>query len=49
MNQKEFIKYVKQECEKHNIEYVLKNTQSIRLPGNSLCSGYFDGYTLAVI
>lgn len=48
MNQKEFIKHVKQECGKHNVKCILKNTQSIRLQDNTLCSGYFDGYTLAV-
>ena len=48
MNQKEFIKYVKQECKKNNIECVLKNTQSIKLSDNLSYSGYFDGYTLAV-
>ena len=48
MNEKEFIKYVKQECKKHNIKYVFKNTQSIKLFDSSRCSGYFDGSTLAV-
>lgn len=48
MNEKEFISFVKQECKKHNIKCVLKNTQSVRLDKNSQCSGYFDGENLVV-
>lgn len=48
MVDKEFIKYVKQECKKHNIKCILKNTQSVKLSDSSRCSGYFDGVQLVV-
>lgn len=48
MNEKELIKYVKQECKKHNIKCVLKNTKNVRPDGDSRCSGYFDGESLVV-
>ena len=48
MNNKEFIKYVKQECKKHNIKCVLKNIKSLKLNNNIKCSGYFDEENLVV-
>jgi hypothetical protein len=49
MNTKEFIKYVKSECKKHNIKCVLKNTKTVRLTDNNdRCSGYFDEESLVV-
>lgn len=48
MGEAEFIKYVKQECKKHNIKCVLKNTKTVKLDGSSRCSGYFDEESLVV-
>ena len=48
MNEKEFIKFVKQECKKHNIKCVLKNTKTVKLTEDDRCSGYFDGESLVV-
>lgn len=48
MNKKEFIKFVKQECKKHNIKCVLKNTKTVKLDESARCSGYFDEESLVV-
>lgn len=48
MGEAEFIKYVKQECKKHGIKCVLKNTKTVQLDGSSRCSGYFDEESLVV-
>lgn len=48
MNEKEFIKFVKQECKKHNIKCILKNTKTVKLDETSRCSGYFDEENLVV-
>lgn len=48
MNEKEFIKFVKQECKKYGIKCELKNTKTINFGENSRCSGYFDGGSLVV-
>lgn len=48
MDDKEFIKHVKQECKKHNVKCILKNTKTVKLDGSSRCSGYFDEESLVV-
>ena len=48
MDDKEFIKHVKQECKKHNVKCILKNTKTVQLDGSSRCSGYFDEESLVV-
>jgi hypothetical protein len=48
MNGKQFIKFVKQECKKHNIKCVLKNTKNVKLDDGSQCAGYFDEKNLVV-
>lgn len=49
MEAQEFIKHVKQECKKHNINCVLKNTKTVKLTDdNDRCSGYFDEESLVV-
>ena len=49
MEAQEFIKHVKQECKKHNIKCVLKNTKTVKLTDdNDRCSGYFDEENLVV-
>jgi hypothetical protein len=49
MEAQEFIKHVKQECKKHNIKCVLKNTKTVKLTDdNDRCSGYFDEESLVV-
>ena len=49
MEAQEFIKHVKQECKKHNIKCVLKNTKTVKLTDdNDRCSGYFDEEHLVV-
>ena len=48
MGTQEFIKHVRQECKKHNIKCVLKNTKTVQLDGSSRCSGYFDEESLVV-
>ena len=49
MNTEEFIKHVKSECKKHNVNCILKNTKTIKLTdSNDKCSGYFDEENLVV-
>ena len=49
MEAQEFIKHVKQECKKHNVKCVLKNTKTVKLTDdNDRCSGYFDEESLVV-
>ena len=48
MDDKEFIKHVKQEYKKHNVKCILKNTKTVQLDGSSRCSGYFDEESLVV-
>ena len=48
MDDKEFIKHVEQECKKHNVKCILKNTKTVQLDGSSRCSGYFDEESLVV-
>lgn len=48
MRTNKFIDHVKQECKKHNIKCVLKNTKSVKYTDSSRCSGYFDEKSLVV-
>lgn len=48
MGTEEFIKHVRKECKKYGVNCVLKNTKTVRLDGDSRCSGYFDEENLVV-
>jgi len=41
-NVTEFVKYVKSECRKHGIKFVLKYSKTVRTPENIKCTGYCE-------
>jgi hypothetical protein len=48
MNEKELIKFIKGECKKYNINFILKNTKTVKFTDGFRCSGYFDEKNLVV-
>ena len=41
-NEKDFIDFVKSECEKYNVKCDLRNTKFVKMTGSMKCSGWFD-------